>query len=328
MSKTYNWGILGCGTIAGAFAKGLQVLPNAALAAVGSRDKAKAKGFGKEHGSAKCYGSYEDLVNDSSIDVVYIATPHPFHKEHTILCLEHGKDVLCEKPMAVNHAQGQAMIKSAKENGLFFMEAHWTRFLPVIIRVREWLMEGLIGEPRMVSADFGSRFSGDSSHRLVNADLAGGALLDVGCYTISFSNMVFGKLPVSVQGHACIGLTGVDEQNAFTMRYDKGELASCSSAVSTNTPHSAHIYGTEGSIFIPDFWHATKAYLRNDNKTDKVCYEQPFEGTGYNYEAAAVMECLEKGKKECTVIPHNESLSMLKTMDTLRAQWGLKYPFE
>jgi len=187
MRTRSGWGILGAGNIATRFAADLTNLPDAALVAVGSRSAAKAAEFAAKFDCKRSYGSYAELVNDPDVDVVYIATPHPFHKEHTIQCLQHGKAVLCEKPMAINEQQVREMAKCARENDVFLMEAMWTRFLPVIKTVRQWLEGKKIGDIRMLSADFGFRTGWNPQGRLLNPDLAGGALLDVGVYIIALA---------------------------------------------------------------------------------------------------------------------------------------------
>jgi predicted dehydrogenase len=327
MEKTIRWGILGPGNIAHRFAEGLSVLADAELIAVGSRSSERADKFANEFSIPHRHGSYVDLANDPDVDAIYVATPHPFHKEYTILCLEAGKAVLCEKPLAVNAQQAREMVECARESRKFLMEAMWTRFLPAMVKVREWLAEGAIGEARMLTADFGFRSGWNPEGRLLNPELAGGALLDVGVYTVAMAHMVFDGSPSRITSMAHIGETGVDEQSAILLGYDSGQLAMLSCAVRTSTPQDARIMGTEGSIHIPGFWHTTSATLYASGKNAERI-EMPFEGNGYNYEAAEVMRCLRGGKLESDITPLDESLSIIETMDKVRAQWGLKYPME
>lgn len=327
MEKVIRWGILGPGTIAHRFAEGLSVLPDAELVAIGSRSSDRASKFADEFNVPKRHGSYADLANDPDVDAIYVSTPHPFHKEYSILCLEAGKAVLCEKPMAVNARQVKEMIDCARVSKKFLMEAMWTRFLPAIAQVREWLAEGAIGEPRMLTADFGFRSGWNPDGRLLNPNLAGGGLLDVGVYTIAMACMVFGGVPSRIASMAHIGETGVDEQAAMVLGYDAGQLAILSCAIRTNTPHDARILGTEGSIYIPGFWHTTSAALHASGKEPERV-EIPFKGNGYEYEAIEVMRCLREGKLESNIMPLDESLSIAKTMSEMRAQWGLRYPME
>ena len=321
-----RWGILAPGGIAGRLAEGLSVIPDAELIAVGSRSIERANTFADKFDIPRRYGSYADLASDPDVDAVYVATVNPFHKDCSILCLEAGKAVLCEKPFAVNAQQVREMIACARESGQFLMEAMWTRFLPVIVKVREWLAEGAIGEPRMIQADFGFRAGVNPEGRLFNPELAGGGLLDVGVYPIAMAYMVFGA-PSEVKSLANIGETNVDEQAAMLLGYDGGQMALLSCAVRTSIPHETLILGTEGSIHIPNFWHATTATLRAAGKEPEPI-EMPFKCNGYENEAIEVMRCLREGKLESDIMPLDESLSIMETMDKLRAQWGLKYPME
>ena len=327
MERAIRWGILGAGNIAHLFAEGLSILSDAKLIAVGSRSREKATKFAGKFDIPKLHGSYVDLANDPDVDVIYVATPHPFHKEHSILCLEAGKAVLCEKPLAVNAQEVGEMIECARKSGKFLMEAMWTRFLPVMVKVREWLVEEAIGEVRMFTADFGFRSGWNPEGRLLNPNLAGGALLDVGVYNVAMASMVLGKQPSRITGMAHIGATGVDEQSAMVLGYDEGQLAILSCAIRTSTPREARILGTEGTIHIPGFWHATSATLDVSGK-DAEQIEIPLDGNGYNYEAIEVMHCLRAGKLESDIMTLDESFSIMETMDKIRAHWGLKYPME
>ena len=324
VKETIGWGILGAGSIAGTFATDLKKLPDARLVAVGSRSAEKAAAFAAEFGVERAHGSYADLAADPGVDVVYVATPHPYHHENTLLCLDQGKAVLCEKPMAINAGQVREMTGRARAQGRFLMEAMWSRFNPVLAKVREWLAEGRIGELRMLTVDLGFRTDWNPQGRLLNPDLAGGALLDVGIYTMAMASMVYGGAPAQVQAMASIGETGVDEQTAMVFRYDGGGLALLACAVRTVTPHIARIDGTEGSIYVPSFWHASSATLQVRGQ-EPVDVEGP---TGYHFEAAEVMACLRAGRSESTVMPLDESISIAETMDQVRAIIGLKYPME
>jgi predicted dehydrogenase len=253
-----------------------------------------------------------------------VATPHPFHKEHTLLCLDGGKAVLCEKPMAVQAGQVREMVQVARARGLFLMEAMWSRFNPVLVQVQEWLDEGRIGEVRMLTADFGFRTGWNPEGRLLNPALAGGALLDVGVYVIALASMVFGGAPAQVHAAAHLGETGVDEQTGMVLRYDGGGLALVACAIRTVTPHMARIDGIKGAIEIPAFWHATSARLIRPGKE----FLETSGDFGYHYEAAEVMACLREGKTESATMPLDESISIAETMDQVRAQIGLAYPPE
>jgi len=327
MTERIRWGILGTGGIAVKFAKGLSVLPDAELAAVGSRAPETAKAFGDRFRIPRRHGSYEALAHDPEIDVIYVATPHPMHKENSILCLKAGKAVLCEKPLTMNAREAEEVISVAREFRRFFMEAMWTRYLPAVKKVREWLAEGRIGEPRWVAAEFGFRLSRPPESRWLNPDLGGGALLDVGVYCISFASMVFQSEPERIVSMTHIGDTHVDEQSAMTLGYKGGRIAQLSCAVQTTMHNAALIYGTDGKISLsPWFFQTRRATL--ETKDDKETGEPPFKKNGYNYEAAEVMRCLRAGELESPGMPLDESLSIMRTMDRIREQWGLKYPME
>ncbi len=326
MEKVIRWGILAPGNIAHQFARGLKVLPDAELIAVGSRSIERADKFADEFDIPHRHGSYADLVSDPDVDAIYVATPHPFHKDCAILCLKAGKAVLCEKPLAVNAEQVKEMIACAREYKQFLMEAIWTRFIPVMVKVREWLADGAIGEPRILTADFGFRAGLNPEGRLFKPELAGGGLLDVGIYTIAMAYMVFGA-PSQITSLAHVGETNVDEQAGILLGYDEGQIALLHCAIRTGTPQEARIMGTDGSIHIPGFWHSTSATLNAAGKEPERV-EMPFKGNGYENEAIEVMRCLREGKLESDIVPLAESLSIMETMDSVRAQWGLKYPME
>ena len=324
MGRRCGWGILGAGGIASRFATDLKRLPDAGLVAVGSRSREKAAQFAGQYGFERSYGSYAEMIADPEVDVVYVATPHPFHKEHTLLCLAGGRAVLCEKPMAVNAGEVREMVKDARRRGLFLMEAMWSRFNPVLAHVRQWLAEGRIGDVRVLTADFGFRTGWNPAGRLLNKTLAGGALLDVGVYTVALASMVFGGAPVQIQAAAHIGTTNVDEQTAMLFRYAGGGLALLTCAIRTATPQGARLDGTEGTIEIPTFWRASTARLVRPGQ-DLV---EASGETGYHYEAAEVMDCLRTGRSESATMPLDESIAISETMDEVRAQIGLRYPME
>lgn len=322
-----RWGILGTGAIADKFATGLQSTPDAVLAAVGSRTAEGAKAFAARFGNPRTHASYEALVNDPEVDIVYVATPHPVHHPASRLALEAGKAVLCEKPFTVNAAQAADLITLARERRLFLMEAMWTRFLPLMTRFRELVADGAIGEPHILFADFGFRSTGPDNHRIFDATLAGGGLLDVGVYVVSLASMLFGR-PDRIAGLANIGRTGVDDQAAFVLGYPNGALAQLTTAVRTNTPQEVTLMGSEGSIRIhPVWWRATKLTLTRPGQPEEVI-ELPMEGNGYNYEAAEAGRCLRAGELESPTIPLDETLSVLQTLDQIRGQWGLRFPME
>ncbi len=327
MPDNIRWGILGTGNIAHQFARGLRAADQAELVAVGSRTKDHADKFGDEFGVPRRHATYEALAADPGIDAVYVATPHPFHKDNTLLCLNENKAVLCEKPFAINASEAEQMIAAARKLELPLIEAVWTRFSPVMVKIRDLLAQGAIGDVRLVQADFGFRTQFNPKGRLFDLALGGGALLDVGIYPISLASMILGE-PVQIVSTAHIGETGVDEQNAILFTYPAGQIALLSSAIRTQTPWEALIAGTDGMIRIEaDWWRAQQFTLKRNGQPDEV-FKLPFQGNGYEYEAMEIGRCLRAGELESPVIPHAETLSIMRMMDTIRAQWGLVYPME
>jgi predicted dehydrogenase len=328
MSKNIRWGILATGTIAKKFAEGLSVLPDAELVAVASRSQAGADKFGDEFNVPRRHASYEALANDPDVDVIYVATPHSMHRENNLLCLRAGKPVLCEKPFTINQKEAREVVALAREKGLFLMEGMWTRFIPAVVKARELIAAGAIGDVRMVQSTFGFRAEPDEAGRLTDPALGGGSLLDVGVYPIAFSYMIFGGKPERVVSMAGLNAENIDEQAAFLLGYSGGRIAVCTSAVSTVTPYDTFILGTTGMIKVhPPFWCSERISILREDQPDEV-FDCPLGGNGFNHEAAAVMQCLREGKLEHPSMPLDETLDIMGTMDEIRAQWGLKYPME
>ncbi|MCB9781630.1 MAG: Gfo/Idh/MocA family oxidoreductase [Candidatus Omnitrophica bacterium] len=271
MVKTIRWGILSTGDIAGAFARDLKLLPDAELVAVGSRTQQRAEAFGQDHGIPHRHGSYEALAQDPDVDVIYVATPHSFHAENTILCLNSGKAVLCEKAFALNSSQAKEMIDLAREKKLFLMEAMVTRHFPVIKQVRQWVEEGRIGEVRMVQATRCADGVYPPEGRHMNLNIGGGSLLDVGIYVLSFCSMFFEEPPFRVQGSAHFEETGADGQGSIVLQYPNGALGSLCYALKTKGEDSAHVYGSHGRIHVhTPFWAATQATLIVPGEEDET----------------------------------------------------------
>ena len=323
MSK-FKWAILGPGAIAHKFATGLSVIEDAELYAIGSRSLERAEAFAKKYNASKFYGSYEELVKDKEIDCVYVSTPHPMHMEATLLCIENGLNVLCEKPFAMNKKEAQIMIDAAQKKGVFIMEAFWTRFLPAIRKAVSWIEEGKIGDVRMIHCDFSFRAGIDPESRLFKKEMGGGGLLDVGVYPLCMATMLFGREPEIITSVADIGETDIDEQAAMLLRYKNGKIAVLSCGVRTSTYHTLNIFGETGSININSFWNTSSATLKMNNEEPVVFTE--LVGNGYNYEAIAVMDAIRAGKKECCLMSYADTLAIAELSDTIRAQWGLKYP--
>ena len=330
LNESVGWGIIGCGGISGKFAAGLKGLANARLVAAASRDASRAADFAKHWGFEKSYGSYEALAGDPDVDVVYVGTVHPAHVENTLLCIDSGKSVLCEKPFAINAVQAKKMIEAARRADVFLMEAMWTRFIPALGQVRQWLDDGVIGDLSYLNAEFGFRVKMDPEGRLFNRQLGGGALLDVGIYPISLASMIFGGRAANIASIVEMVSTGVDGKAVMIM--DHGEKRFSSLACSINTPMSqeAVICGTKGVIKLcKPFWSTQQLVLQVGDEEGEV-FEFPFEGplNGYSYEAMAVMDDITNGRKENSIMPLGETLEIMETLDAIRAEWNLKYPCE
>ena len=327
MKDKINWGIIGAGRISRTFVNDLKLVPNASVIAVASKSLERSKEFGDEYKLKYNYDNYGDLLKNPEVDVVYIGTTHNFHYENMILCLENYKPVLCEKPFTVNSSEAAKIINLAVEKKVFLMEAMWSRFLPVYLKVREIIESGAIGKIKFLSADFGFKAPSDPENRAFNAKLAGGGLLDVGIYPISLAYWIFGKNPQKISTTANIGKTGVDEEAAMIFHYNDGAMAILSSAVTTNTPKEAFIVGEKGTIKIHSpFFHSKKITLRTDSGENDINFE--YEGLGYQYEAIHVMDCLQNHKLESKLMPLKETLEIMITLDKIRKEWNLIYPFE
>ncbi len=325
-SHPIRWGILGTGRIATKFITGLHAVEDAVIAAVGSRAQATADEFAEVHGIPTRHGSYDALANDPGVDVIYVATPHSAHRDATILCLDAGKPVLCEKPFAINASEAEHMVATARSRDLFLMEAMWTRFRPAVVKLREVLAAGTIGEPRMLTSDLGWQARFNPEGRLFAPALGGGALLDAGVYSVSFASMVLGP-PTSVSGLAHLGDTGVDEQAGIVLGDDAGRLAVLGITIQTSGQTVATIMGTEGRIDIDRPWHSPESFTIYRHGEAPEPHRFPLEsGNGYQFEAMEVMRCLRAGERESPSMPLDETVAIMRTMDTLRAAWGLRYP--
>lgn len=322
----FRWAVIGPGSIAHRFAEALPAVPGAVLHAVASRDLGRARDFAARYGAPSATDSYEAIASDPLIDAVYIATPHPMHCDPAILCLEHRKPVLVEKPMSVNAVFERRMVDASRRNHTFLMEAMWSRFLPATRHVRELLAAGRIGAPRFLTADFSYSAEPTTSKRNYQSELAGGGLLDVGIYAMALASLVFGPLPDATSSFAHIGETGVDEHAALLLRYPGGGIASLTCGVRALGSGEARLVGTEGRIELKPFWRAesVKLITRDGEETT----EFPFEGNGFEYEIREVMDCVRQGRIESPQYPLDESIAIMETMDGFRREWGLVFPME
>jgi len=317
-----RWGIIGPGNIAHKFADALKTLSDGELCAVASRSKEKADTFGEEYGvsKAKCYGSYEELAKDKDIDVIYVAVPNVFHKEVSILCLKNGKAVLCEKPVAMDEQEAREVIKVAQDNKLFFMEAMWSRFLPIYEKVNTWIKDGLIGEVRMFQGDFGISRQLDPKGLKLNSELGGGALLDIGIYPVSICHFLFDDVPNKVNSIAYIGETGVDVQTTVNLGFEDGRVATFCCSLNSHASGIGQIMGTKGRIILPEYWKCENAVLCCDGKEEEVCI--PHKCNGYEFEIQEVMNCIKSGNLESDIMSHNKSIEVMKTIDLIKEDWN------
>jgi len=323
----FRWGIIGTGGIAKAFARDLSYFNSHIVQAVGSRSTEKASDFALEFPGCTAYGSYEDLVADPMIDAVYVATPHPQHVANTILALNAGKPVLCEKPFAVNAVEAQAMVAAATDNDVALLEAMWTRFLPHIAQVRELLSSGVIGQVVNVEADHGQYLIDHENPRLTEPSLAGGALLDLGIYPVSFAHMVLG-VPKRITATGVLTEKGVDSQTSTILDYENGAQAVITTTLITGTPCRATIAGTLGRIEIDRTFYnpANMRLVMQDGTTTE--YPNLYKGHGLREQAAELERMVRNAEIESPLLTHKMSIEIMQTLDEIRNQIGLRYPFE
>jgi predicted dehydrogenase len=326
MENKTRWGILGPGRIANSFAKDLRLTKTSELVAVASRNLDRASDFAKEYDAKYAFGSYEELFNSPEVDVIYIATPHTHHAALAITAMEHGKHVLCEKPMGVNREEVKKMIVAAQKNKVFLMEALWTRFNPSIRKIKELADNKKIGDIGYLQADFA--FYGldrDKEGRLLNLALAGGSLLDIGIYPIFLAYLMLGK-PAKILASSKFHGTGAEIQTSLIFEYKEAQ-AMLYSGLTSNSEMKAKITGTNGSIYIHPRWHETNGFSieRNGEMEDIL---EPTIGKGYSYEIEEVNSCLAAGKLESSLWSHQNSLELIEILDQIRVQTGIVFPFE
>jgi predicted dehydrogenase len=354
--RSIRWGILGTGAMAEGFARDLKTIPDAELLAVGSRAQETAQRFASAHGVHRAYASYEKLVADPDVDIVYVATPHSRHRDDCLLALDAGKPVLCEKPFALHASEAREVVERARSQQLFCMEAMWTRFLPIMVDARQRVRRGDIGELQVIFADFGYPAERGDNNRFFAPDLGGGALLDRGVYGVSLANWFFGA-PDTVNGVARLSETGVDEQFAAVMGWRDGRMASITASLTARTHNTATLVGTTGTIVLHEpfccppgitvnrFTAATApgAVRRSFSRLPALSpvrrilravrglgtyVRSTLNGRGYRYEAMESMRCLRSGLLESDVMSLDDTLAVMETLDRIREQWGLVYPQE
>jgi predicted dehydrogenase len=324
--ENFNWGILGPGGIARAFAKDLNFSQGHTIAAVGSRSLENAQKFAETFGGT-AYGSYEELVADPTVDAIYVATPHPAHHDNVILALNAGKPVLCEKPFAVNAKEAQAMVDAAARNSVALMEAMWARFLPHYAKVREIVDSGVLGPILSIHADHGQRLADQGITRLIEPDLAGGALLDLGIYPVSFAHMILGN-PAHINSKAVMTEKGVDAQTSMIFTYESGAQAVLTTTMIEQTPCRAVIAGLNGWLEIDRTFYnpAAMRVVLNDGTVTE--YPNTYTGHGLREQAETFKQLVRSGKLESDILTWADTVDIMKSLDTVREQIGLKYPFE
>lgn len=322
--RKYNWGILAPGGIAHKFASDLKILKQANLYAVGSRSKERAEAFARKYGFTKAYGSYEELAADPDVDIIYVATPHISHYENTMLCLDHGKAVLCEKPVAMNAGQLKMMMVKAKKQNKFFMEALWTRFIPSFLKFREIVQSGILGEIYLIESDFSFKAPYNTEGRLFNKDLGGGSLLDIGIYPV-FMALEMAGVPGQIDAQLRTGETGVDEICTMLFTHENGIKSVLFSSIIQQGRTETLIHGEHGFIRLNTMWHipTTIDLFLNGKKKKHFKFREP--GYGYQYEAQHAMECMDRGLIESDAFSWEKSVNLISTLDQVRKITGIRY---
>ena len=325
--KDINWGIIGTGKIAHTFATALKGVEGVNLSGVASRTLKKAQSFADEFGFEKAYGSYEELACDSDIDVVYIATPMASHYGDAMLCIKNGKNVLCEKSVALNVKETKEMIGLSYKNNVFFMEAMWMKCRPVYMKVLEWIKDGKIGKVEYIKADFSNFVNYDKNDRLFNPECGGGALLDLSVYPLTFADGILGGPDEIISSAQICG--GIDVNNTILLKYGDKQTASMSCGFRQQLNNNALVSGSDGFIVLGDWFLCTSEATLFDSEwreVEKFICEP--EINGYEYEIREVCRCLNEGLKESSLVPHEGTLRVMKVMDECRRQWGMKFPRE
>jgi len=325
MKRTINWAILGPGKIAHKFADAFHTVPDAKLCAIASRDAARGTAFAGKFSVPKIYNTCQDLVADPEVDIIYIATPHPFHYAQTLLCLNHKKAVLCEKPLTMSHQNASEMVSLARSTGIFLMEGMWSRFFPSTLKTLELIRAGTIGEIRFLRADFGFVAPYDPVGRVFNLKLGGGAQLDVGVYPMFLALLILGK-PEKIQALSKRILTGADETTSAQFYFKNGSIAHIASSVAIDTPKQAEIIGSLGTIVMHTPWHKSQSITvaLNTGKSERI--DLPYSGLGFEFQLAHATACMQDGLKESRLMPHSLSLWMAETADEILRQGGIVYP--
>jgi len=323
--RVYKWGILAPGRIAGKFANGLKLLDNAELYAVGSRDIDRAREFAREHGFSKYYGSYEKLAEDPGVDIIYIASPHSHHHQHTMLCLKNGKAVLCEKAFALNSREVEEMIAEAAGKKVFLMEALWPPFQPIYIKAREIIDSGEMGKIIHLDARFGFQAPYEPLNRKFNLDLGGGSLLDIGIYPV-IDALNFLGVPSEIMSRATFAGSGSEESISIIFGYADGRMATLYSSFRTAAGIGCDLLCENGNLCFSRGRDMSQRLKVSVNGKEDQDYSLIPEGMGYHFEAEEVMRCLDDGKTESDVVPLSFSRDLINTLDRIRKSAGIVFP--
>ena len=322
MNTKTKWGIIGLGGIAHKFATDLLLIENSSLEAVASRNLEKAEAFSKQNNSSSFYGSYEELLQNGLVDIVYIATPHNSHERYTILALKHKKAVLCEKPFAINKKQVFKMIEASKDNNTFLMEAMWTRFNPSIKKIKQLIDNGEIGEIKYINADFSFK-ANTSIQRIYDKELGGGSLLDIGIYPVFLAYLLLG-IPTKIQANAHFYESGADSQLAMLFNYENAQALLFSSFNNTSK-RIAKISGTLGEVIINMPWNETDSFSIQKNIDPEEFVSLPTLGRGYTHQIMECNTCLQQNKIESDTWSHKNSLDLISLLDAIRKEINLTY---
>jgi len=325
--SNFRWGVIGTGGIARAFIRDLTMTENQSVVAIGSRTLAKAQDLSAATPGSIAYGSYEEVVRDNNVDAIYVATPHPYHKEHTLLALNASKPVLCEKPFAISARETQEMIDCAIKNNVALLEAMWTRYLPHIAQVREILASGVLGKIYNIQADHGQRLADRDIPRLVEPELAGGALLDLGIYPISFAHLILGT-PDRITSTGVLTDRGVDAQTSAIFDYADGAQAVISTNMIAQTPCRAVVSGLLGRLEIDSVFYAPTSMRVILTDGTITYYPHTYQGHGLREQAIEMARVVHSGALESPLMPWSQTLAVMNTLDEIRRQIGLAYPCE
>lgn len=324
--KKIRWGIIGAGHIAKSFVKDFPLLQNAELVAIAARDKEKAKVFAATHKIPQAF-TYDELYRSNEVDAVYISTTHNFHFEQSLQCLQHGKAVMCEKPVTVNDTEFKQLAVLSKEKNVFLMEAMWTYFLPAIIKAQQWVDEGRIGALKVIQADFAFPMEKNMEGRMYNPDLAGGALLDLGVYNVALATLFMKRKPDSIKATGILTETGVDASTAMLLNYGDTAATLCTSMV-TRMTNKLRLFGETGYIEIPEFWRAKTATLFNKEFQAIEIFDDGRTSHGFVYQMQHATDQILNKEIESNIITHMRSTEIQEIMTEVRRQIGLQYPSE